>query len=45
MTSTTSDLYYGNNLWIAANEPIVFFDFNGNGRIDFSDLQLLYADI
>ena len=38
-------LYYGNNLWIAANEPIVFFDFNGNGRIDFSDLQLLYADI
>ena len=28
-----------NNLnWIAANEPVVRFDFNRNGRIDFADV-------
>lgn len=32
-----------NNLnWIAANEPVVRFDFNGNGRMDFADVVLLF---
>ena len=28
--------------WIAANEPVVRFDFNGNGRMDFADVVLLF---
>ena len=28
--------------WIAANEPITLFDYNGNGRIDFADVTWLF---
>ncbi len=28
--------------WIAANEPVVRFDFNDNGRIDFADVVWLF---
>ena len=28
--------------WIAANEPVTAFDYNGNGRIDFADVVWLF---
>ncbi len=28
--------------WIAANEPVSAFDYNGNGRVDFADLVELF---
>jgi PKD repeat protein len=28
--------------WISANEPVVAFDYNGNGRIDFADVVWLF---
>jgi tripartite motif-containing protein 71 len=31
--------------WIAANEPVTAFDFNGNGRIDFNDIVVLFGEI
>jgi hypothetical protein len=32
---------YSNQLeWIAADDPVIAFDFNGNGRIDFADIAL-----
>ncbi len=35
-----------NNLnWIAANEPVVRFDFNHNGRMDFADVVSLFNTI
>ena len=35
-----------NNLnWIAANEPVVRFDFNHNGRMDFADVVFLFNTI
>jgi len=31
--------------WIAANEPVSAFDFNGNGRIDFNDSVKVFGEI
>jgi PKD repeat protein len=31
--------------WIAANESVSAFDFNGNGRIDFNDNVVLFGKI
>ena len=31
--------------WIAANEPVSVFDFNGNGRIDFGDVVRLFTTL
>ncbi len=31
--------------WIAENEPIALFDPNGNGRIDFADVNSLFGDL
>ncbi len=31
--------------WIAANEPVVRFDFNHNGRMDFADVVFLFNTI
>ena len=31
--------------WIAANEPVSAFDFNGNGRIDFNDIVKFWGDL
>ena len=28
--------------WIAVNEPVSTFDYNGNGRIDFADVVRLF---
>jgi PKD repeat protein len=38
-------VFFENTDWIAANEPIALFDFNGNGRIDFADIVLLYDEV
>ncbi len=35
-------LYFNQMTWIAANEPVVAFDYNGTGRIDFADVVLLF---
>ena len=35
-------LYFNQMTWIAANEPVAAFDFNGNGRIDFADIAWLF---
>ncbi len=35
-------LYFNQMAWIAANEPIAAFDYNGNGRIDFADVVWLF---
>ena len=35
-------LYFNQMDWIAANEPVVAFDYNGNGRIDFADIAWLF---
>ena len=29
---------FNNPDWIAENQPVAWFDFNGNGRIDFTDV-------
>jgi PKD repeat protein len=31
--------------WIAANEPVALFDYNGNGRIDFADVVGLFNNL
>ena len=31
--------------WIAANEPVAAFDYNGNGRIDFADVVWLFNSL
>ena len=35
-------LYFNQMTWIAANEPVVAFDFNTNGRVDFADVVWLF---
>ncbi|HIH02418.1 MAG TPA: 6-bladed beta-propeller, partial [Methanoregulaceae archaeon] len=35
-------LFFGRISWIAANEPVDAFDFNGNARIDFDDAVALF---
>jgi len=35
-------LYFNQMAWIAANEPVPAFDYNGNGRIDFADVVWLF---
>jgi tripartite motif-containing protein 71 len=35
-------LYFNQTNWIAANEPLVAFDYNANGRIDFADVVWLF---
>ena len=34
-------LFFDNLDWIAENEPVSFFDYNKNGRVDLGDLQVL----
>jgi len=31
--------------WIAANEPVSAFDYNGNDRIDLADVVRLFANL
>ncbi len=38
-------LYFNQMTWIAADEPVAFFDCNGNGRIDFADVVWLFNNI
>ena len=38
-------LYFNQLGWIAANEPVAAFDYNGNGRIDFADVTALFATL
>ena len=38
-------MVFNNLYWIAANEPVVRFDFNGNGRIDFADVVWLFNNL
>jgi PKD repeat protein len=38
-------LYFNQMTWIAANEPVVPFDYNGNGRIDFADVVWLFTHL
>ena len=38
-------LYFNQMTWIAANEPLVAFDYNGNGRIDFADVVSLFNEL
>ena len=38
-------LFFNQMTWIAANEPLVAFDYNGNGRIDFADIVWLFNQI
>jgi PKD repeat protein len=35
-------LYFNQMTWIAANEPLSAFDYNGNGRIDFAGVVWLF---
>ena len=35
-------LYFNQMAWIAANEPVEAFDYNGNGRIDFAEIVWLF---
>jgi thermitase len=37
------ELYFKNIEWVSGNEPISAFDFSGNGRIDFTDINKLYG--
>ena len=43
-TATFADLvlYFNRMAWIEANEPLVCFDYNNNGRIDFADVVWLF---
>jgi len=38
-------LYFNYLEWIETNEPIVPFDYNNNGRIEFDDLYILYSEV
>ena len=38
-------LYFTDMAWLAANEPLAFFDYNGNGRIDYGDIQTLFIEL
>ena len=38
-------LFFNQMTWIAANQPVHRFDFNGNGRIDFADVVSLFNDM
>ena len=38
-------LYFTNMEWIRLNQPIVPFDYNNNGYIDFNDVVILYSEI
>jgi len=38
-------VYFTEMDWIAANEPLGLFDFNGNGRIDFGDVVVLFEEV
>ena len=38
-------LYFNQMTWIAANEPVSAFDYNGNGRIDFADVVWLFNNL
>ncbi len=31
--------------WVAANEPLAAFDYNGNGRVDFADTIWLFNNL
>ena len=42
---TDVTLFFTQLDWIAANEPVTAFDLNGNGRIDFGDIVLLFKKI
>ena len=35
-------LYFNQMAWIEANEPVVLFDYNGNGHVDFADVVWLF---
>ncbi len=35
-------LFFGQMDWIAANEPVEYFDYNCNGRVDFADVVWLF---
>ena len=35
-------LYFNQMSWIAENEPLEAFDYNGNGRVDFADVTWLF---
>ncbi|MDD1729216.1 MAG: S8 family serine peptidase [Methanospirillum sp.] len=39
------ELYFRQIEWIAGNEPVEGFDLSGNGRIDFTDIRLLYQSL
>ena len=38
-------LYFNQMTWIAANEPVAAFDYNGNGRIDYADVTWLFNNL
>jgi hypothetical protein len=38
-------LFFKHIEWIAANEPIVAFDFSGNGGIGFQDIVVLFKEL
>jgi PKD repeat protein len=38
-------VYFRNIDWIEANEPVSYFDFNRNTRIDFADIVLMFRMI
>jgi PKD repeat protein len=37
--------FFNQMTWIAANEPVALFDFNGNSRIDFADVVWLFNQL
>jgi len=38
-------LYFNEQEWIVVNEPIVCFDYNGNGKIDLDDVIWLFDNV
>ncbi len=38
-------VYYSNLEWIPKNEPIILFDYNKNGRIEYGDVVALYQKV
>ncbi len=37
-----TSVYFVNLYWAGVNEPIFAFDFNGNGRIDYNDVAIMF---
>ena len=38
-------LIFNQMSWIAANEPVAGFDYNGNGRVDFAAVVWLFNSL